>query len=735
MSFRIQRVPPDGGVLAGTPPRVLTPVLGWVVAPRWQPLRAVSDAPVTVTLQSRDLSDYRLFDRDQRELTAEVVASVALDAPTDHLRILATHPGLELERALLVELRTALRGFVAGESGEDLIAGNATRGDWMASWLPGWTADAARFGWAPTEARRRARETAAATDRRVLLVGIDSADWVILRRLFEAGELPHLRGLVERGASGPLHSITPLLSPLIWTTIATGVSPERHGILDFVTRTADGKLLPVGSGDRRVPALWTLLEAWDKTVVVSAWLATYPAEPVPGSMVTDRFGFLPFATSTRVDDRDPRAVHPESLLDTALSLRVSPATLDRDLVRRFVQVPEDTLVAAVASGYRPGALVNNLVQTLAATETTRRVALHQWTGESPDLGLIYFEMVDAVGHLFMPFTPPRLPWIDAERFDAFRGAVDAAYRYQDEILGDFLATVDERTLVVVVSDHGFKSGEARPRESSRIGTAAAARWHTPEGILVLAGPGVRPGTVEGARVHDIAPTLLAYLGCAPPASMEGRVLREAFTLDLPRPLAGEGDPLDAQDTALEDASATTLNNLGLRYLQSDDPRAAADAFRRALERDPQLITARNNLAQALLRLDRAEEAETELRTILEADPQYALGWMNLGLCLLRLQRPAEAVDALHRAAQLEPRDPRIQRNLGFAALENKDWPGALDAFTRSLDLEETAAGQFGRGVALLESGDRSGAVAALDRALELDPTHEGARRARGAMGP
>src|SRR5688500_14833804 len=69
--------------------------------------------------------------------------------------------------------------------------------------------------------------------RRVVVLGLDGADWQLLDGYRAAGAMPELDRLVREGRSGVLRSLVPALSPLVWTTIATGQGPLQHRILDF----------------------------------------------------------------------------------------------------------------------------------------------------------------------------------------------------------------------------------------------------------------------------------------------------------------------------------------------------------------------------------------------------------------------------------------------------------------------------------------------------------------------
>src|SRR5262245_58970501 len=166
------------------------------------------------------------------------------------------------------------------------------------------------------------------TGDRVVLIGIDGATWDVIRPLMKAGDLPNLRGLVERGWSGVLHSMEPMVSPALWTTIASGHVPAEHGILGFLAPTQDGGEAPVTSNLRRVETLWTIATRAGRTVNVIGWFVTWPAEPINGIMVSDRVGPQkesdPFLGGADAFTTEHPGVTPASFLPTAMSLIVHP---------------------------------------------------------------------------------------------------------------------------------------------------------------------------------------------------------------------------------------------------------------------------------------------------------------------------------------------------------------------------------------------------------------------------
>jgi tetratricopeptide (TPR) repeat protein len=99
--------------------------------------------------------------------------------------------------------------------------------------------------------------------------------------------MPRLGAILEHAERRVLLTQHPPLSPLVWTTMMTGVSPLRHRILDFTRYSPTTRAQePITSDERAVPAIWNMATAHGKRVGVFGMWATYPAEA--GVVLTDR---------------------------------------------------------------------------------------------------------------------------------------------------------------------------------------------------------------------------------------------------------------------------------------------------------------------------------------------------------------------------------------------------------------------------------------------------------------
>ncbi|HXV76400.1 MAG TPA: tetratricopeptide repeat protein, partial [Candidatus Polarisedimenticolaceae bacterium] len=534
-------------------------------------------------------------------------------------------PGSELERdqtTLVQELGAGL-GPALAERGLDLRRLELDSVDFLA----------VRDGSDPPEP----------TDVRLLVIGLDGLDWEIVDELVEAGRLPNLGRLIERGARAKLLTISPMLSPVIWTTIATGVEPSRHGVLDFLVQDASGQSRqPVTSAQRRVPTVWELLSRAGIEVGVTAWWASWPADPVRGYLVSDRVAYQLFGYRADPEDAQGKSWPPELYADRVRPRIVPPAEIDWTEVVPYLDGPRKSR-AEFDDDER--VLLDEFRTLLAAGRTYLAIADDLRQNYRPRFEVAYFEGTDTIGHLFMPYRAPRLEGIPDKRFASFSQMVDRYYEAIDGYVGQLLADRGDTWTVMVLSDHGFASDATRPRTTdSRVGHGAAADWHRRFGVLILSGAQIVPGVrLEEASVFDIAPTVMALFGQPVPDGWPGRVLAGAidpsfldrhpvrYRLDEPArsELLAEG--------LIDPAAADLLEKLqSLGYVSSGT-------------RGGDSVTARNNAGVALMAEGRYEEAEREFRAGLEAAPGSPMLALNLGLAQ-RLQGRNDEAARLFRGA-------------------------------------------------------------------------------------
>jgi predicted AlkP superfamily phosphohydrolase/phosphomutase/Tfp pilus assembly protein PilF len=377
------------------------------------------------------------------------------------------------------------------------------------------------------QAAERVSRFAKRTGAKVLVVGWDGADWLMIRPLLKAGRLPHLAALIKRGVSGDLRAQKPLLSPLLWTTMATGKPVLEHGIADFLVRDpSSGELVPISSSSRKVHALWSLLGPLGVRTDVIAWWATWPAEPINGTMVTDRVAYQLFDFEASASEAGK--VSPPEEWGKISSLLKPAEEVSLEELQRFIKVTRterDEAWQGLPPDRRLENKINHLRKILATTKSYHEIAL-SLLADQADLTMAYYEGTDTVAHLFARYLPPKLARVTAEEVAKYGAALPEFYAYADELLGELVAAADSDTYVLLVSDHGFFTGEARPTSDPSDFTEGAPQWHRLHGILVAAGPGIRPNRVENASIFDLTPTVLNLLGLPVPSDMPGRVPSE-----------------------------------------------------------------------------------------------------------------------------------------------------------------------------------------------------------------
>jgi len=555
---------------------------------------------------------------------------------------------------------------------------------------------------------------------RLLLVGIDGADWAVIDRLRTEGRLPNLDGLIRDGTSGPLRSMEPLLSPVIWTTIATGHTADRHGVTWFMVDNPNtGGRMPITSSTRRVKAFWNLLDEAELRTGVIGWWATWPAEQIDGFIVSDFLAYHGFGVSGHKVDTDVGRTHPPELLAEIDPLLPRPEAIGDDDLARFVDLPPDELAELTARPFEFAEPIHHLRNILATASAWSAVATSQAEHLPTEVLAVYFEAIDSTSHLFMRHADPPLAGIDAAERERFRRAVDEMYVYQDELIGRLLSRVDDRTTVMIVSDHGFKTGADRPLQAATIDVPTAHLWHTLDGILIARGPHVKRGArIDGAGIADITPTLLHALGLPRGDDMAGHVLHDLFETDWMNrhPVATipswEGDDDDRLRPDVADAGSAVAADVEARlralgYIGDDRP-ASSEVH--------------DNLGNIQLRRGDVGAALAEFERAVAADPSSANPHRNLGAVYRRLGRTSEARRELELTLRLAPDAHPVRVELGDLDLEAGDLDGAVTRYGAALLADpDLVTAIVGVGNVLRMRGDDAGARARFERALELQP--------------
>ena len=573
----------------------------------------------------------------------------------------------------------------------------------------------------------RIRELEQQTGVRVLIVGMDGMDWQIADPLIERGLLPNLAALRDRGAWGNVKALMPILSPLLWTSVATGVTPDRHGVIDFlVPDPVTGQPVPIDSRYRKVRALWNLYTEAGRTADVVAWWASWPAESINGHLVSDRVSYSLFEFELPTESHG--LTHPPEYFDDIRPGLITDDAIGYDDVTRFVDITREEFARARErieidreAAYKEP--VNHLTKILAATRNYHRIALDLLAGDQADLTAVYYQFLDEVCHRFMHFSVPRMDGIDPRDVRRYGRTVDLAYRYQDELLGELLAAADSDTTIIVLSDHGFLNGPDRISGETADVEGQPGRWHRRYGVLVMGGPIIAPGELETTSLLDVAPTVLYLAGLPVPDDMDGRVLLEAvrpeFRERFPqtRIPSYEISPHRVDDGPDADVAAASneefLDNLrSLGYIGGGGSSAS--------------VSSHVNLAATLIASGDLERAEKEVLAALRLDPDHARARKLLFSLRYRQKRFDDAVEVSRGLVEgadagdsrFVTRVARAYRQAGRLEEGIRDYRGRVDGG------EQRFAALLCR--LLYEAGDLGGALAVARSVLAVEPLNEAA---------
>jgi hypothetical protein len=341
------------------------------------------------------------------------------------------------------------------------------------------------------------------SNSRVIVIGIDGLDGALVSTLGERGALEHLLARLELGATFPLRRNAPAEPAEVWTTIATGLPAELHGVraaqaerLPGVGTTLRGALplwkvwssvlplreVPASRGIRRAPAIWEIAAPFLGSAVVD-WWATWPAPEdetaVPSAparyVVSDRV-----LTKLLTDSPADRDTAPEALYGRIrASFGEEVAGLRREFELAFTSLPPKLVAWAWESFLIDGFACARLREVLEDDRVTA--------------AFVYLPGLDILRH-------------------RLAGQLDSM-----KVLELYASSLDKRLAplfdsraptLVIVADRGRSPGE---------------------GFVSISAERAIPACVGSALSDlDVAPLLLRELGFGASAEMPGRAPEDCF---------------------------------------------------------------------------------------------------------------------------------------------------------------------------------------------------------------
>ncbi|MDQ3046446.1 MAG: alkaline phosphatase family protein [Bacteroidota bacterium] len=567
--------------------------------------------------------------------------------------------------------------------------------------------------------------------KKVLVLGWDAADWKVINPLLDAGLMPSLEKLINKGVIGDIATLDPALSPILWTSIATGKTGDKHGILNFVEPVPDKlEIRPVTSTSRKCKAFWNILSQNNIKSNIISWWPSHPPEQIKGAMVSN---FFQKVTEEKRENWKvhPSSVFPERLTDILAEYRVHPAEITAAHLLPFVP-------NAAKIDQANDSNLSILARNLAECASVHASATWLMENEPWDLTAVYFDTIDHISHGFMRFHPPQQPGIPDEKYELYKDVVNSIYRFHDMMLERYVQLAGEDATIIIVSDHGFHSDHLRPKRLTSEPMAPALE-HRQFGIFCMSGPGIlKDERIYGTTLLDVTPTILTLFGLPSGKDMDGKVLVQAFEeeikpeyIDSWESVIGDSgehpedikeDPLAAQEAMrqlidlgyiekpegdnekyVERTVKESKFNLARIHLFKGEPQIAEPILEELYLSSPQAARYGLKYAECLQSLKKFDVCEGVIQHLKTLDKKE-LPHLDLleGILIISQNRPRKALPYFRRALEVISHMPDIHIKIGEVFLKLKEWKEAENAFEAALGIDhENAAAHMGMGIAKL----------------------------------
>ena len=260
-----------------------------------------------------------------------------------------------------------------------------------------------------------------------LIVGLDGATWDILMPLIEKKKLPILKKLVENGSYGVLESTIPPVTGCAWLSLATGKTPGKTGIIDFLNRRDNKpKLYSITSFDFKGHSFWDYLSKANKKVGIFNYPMLFPPYKINGFIVSG-LGSCP---------------------DDVISY---PPSLKEELEK--VAGKYEIYIDYHNKKYENLDLF--LYDLNKFLDKFEKWVYYLVKNKSWDFLFLVFSVTDWVQHIMWRHIDDTHPMYNPKISPKYKNEFIKFWQKIDKIIGNVLNILPKDTIVFLISDHGF----------------------------------------------------------------------------------------------------------------------------------------------------------------------------------------------------------------------------------------------------------------------------------------
>ena len=264
---------------------------------------------------------------------------------------------------------------------------------------------------------------------KVIIIGLDGGSYGLIRAWVESGDLPNFGRIISDGVSGNLMSTMPPITGPAWASFLTGKNPARHNIYDFVYKSGDSMAMKVVNSNLiRAKTLWHILNEKNRRLGMVNLPLTFPPQEIDSFVIT---GML-------TPGKAAIPTHPPELL------------------KEMEKHTGEYLIDVFWQDYTEETIDRFMEQITYCTRQRTRAMKYLLSRHDLDCFAMVYTETDRINHAlwkyFDPLKDPGERGPDAARIE---GMVKDYYRVLDGVIGEIVDSLDERTSLVIMSDHGF----------------------------------------------------------------------------------------------------------------------------------------------------------------------------------------------------------------------------------------------------------------------------------------